>query len=90
MEGKNRGRPASPVQSSIGESSGIPKQKNFRGGGQIELRPLFTGQLFIVAEGLLREDSPSAPESAGQACHAANGLHLISAAWCRRFLTVDS
>jgi len=38
-----------------------------------ELRPLFTGQLFFVRNGLLRGDSRQGGNS-GLACRPANGL----------------
>ena len=36
---------------------GFPNEKIVFGRQDFELRPLFTGQLFIVAEGLRRQDS---------------------------------
>jgi hypothetical protein len=50
---KKQGSFVSPPVPTISESSGIPKRKYFRQRHQTELRPLFTGQVFIVAEGLL-------------------------------------
>jgi hypothetical protein len=40
---------------------GFPSEKNVFRRKDFELRPLFTGQLFIVAEGLHRRDSPNGP-----------------------------
>ena len=57
-----------PVVPTISESSGIPKEKNYPQPRRFELRPLFTGQLFIVAQGLLRQDSRDA--TAGPGWHA--------------------
>ena len=52
-----------PVVPTISESSGIPKEKNCPQPSAIKLRPLFTGQVFIVAEGLPRGDSGGATGS---------------------------
>src|ERR1700716_2435052 len=58
--GKNRGGPAPSMLPSISESSGIPKRKNCFKRANLSFAPLFTGQLFIVAEGLPRRDSREA------------------------------
>ena len=50
---------------SISESSEIPKRKKVIPGWLFGLRPLFTGQLFIVGEDLPRGDSRGATEMCG-------------------------
>ena len=60
IRGKTGGRLAPSVKPSISESSGNPKRKKlFRRPG-FRLRPLFTGQLFIVPTGLPSRDSREA------------------------------
>jgi hypothetical protein len=57
---KKQGSFVSPPVATISESSGIPKRKYFPPACETELRPLFTGQVFIVAKGLLAGDSRGA------------------------------
>jgi hypothetical protein len=57
---KKQGSFVSPPVATISESSGIPKRKYFRQRYESKLRPLFTGQVFIAAQGLLRGDSRGA------------------------------
>src|ERR1700720_213623 len=64
--GENQGVSRLLTAPSISESSGNPKQKKSRRACEIELRPLFTGQLFIVREGLLWRDSREATGSASK------------------------
>jgi hypothetical protein len=70
---KKQGSFVSPPVATISESSGIPKRKYFPQACETELRPLFTGQVFIVAEGLPAGDSRGATGS-GLACPPADGL----------------
>ena len=60
---KKQGSFVSPPVPTISESSGIPKRKYFPQRHESKLRPLFTGQVFIVAEGLPRGDSGGATGS---------------------------
>ena len=60
--GENQGVSRLLTAPSISESSGIPKRKKSLQAREIDLRPLFTGQLFIVGEALPREDSREATE----------------------------
>jgi hypothetical protein len=46
---------------------GFPREKNCFQGADFGFAPLFTGQLFIVGEGLLRGDSREATGMSGQA-----------------------
>src|ERR1700687_4631020 len=62
---KKQGSFVSPPVATISESSGIPKRKYFPQACETELRPLFTGQVFIVAEGLLAGDSRGATGGRG-------------------------
>jgi hypothetical protein len=62
---KKQGSFVSPPVATISESSGIPKRKYFPQRLETELRPLFTGQVFIVAEGLPRGDSRGATGGLG-------------------------
>ena len=57
---KKQGSFVPPSVATISESSGIPKRKYFPLDCETELRPLFTGQVFIVAEGLPAGDSGGA------------------------------
>ena len=66
---KKQGSFVSPPVATISESSGIPKRKYFPQACETELRPLFTGQVFIVAEGLLAADSRGATGGRGWHVH---------------------
>jgi len=62
---KKQGSFVSPPVATISESSGIPKRKYFPQACETELRPLFTGQVFIAGMGLLWRDSREATEGEG-------------------------
>ena len=47
---------------------GFPREKIVRSGRESGFRPLFTGQVFIAAEGLRERDSRAVTGMAGQAC----------------------
>ena len=53
---------------------GFPSEKNLHAGPGSTFAPLFTGQLFIVAEGLPRRDSREATAMSGLACPPADSL----------------
>src|SRR6202044_1863649 len=54
---KTGGRPRLPCCQVSVSPQGFPSEKNVLGGAGLGFRPLFTGQLFIVAEGLRGGDS---------------------------------
>jgi hypothetical protein len=57
-KGEKTGGRAAPVWRQVSVSpQGFPRKKNHSARANLSFAPLFTGQLFIVAEGLLREDS---------------------------------
>jgi hypothetical protein len=59
---------------------GFPNEKIRLRSAATEFAPLFTGELFIVPDILLVEDSPHGPEMSGQACSRAGGLNPREAA----------
>jgi hypothetical protein len=64
---------------------GFPSEKNCFHRASFSFVPLFTGQLFIVAEGLLSRDSRKATDETGLACPQTRGRNPRSGARCRRF-----
>ena len=80
--GGKRGKTGGPRRRCYAQVSvspqGFPSEKNRLWGAASPFVPLFTGQLFIVAEGLPRTDSREAtgdaPDMSGQTCRAAHGL----------------
>ena len=76
------------MEPSISESSGIPKRKKVTGSGDTDFAPLFTGQLFIVANVLPDGDSGDGTGESGQVYFPDHGLSLRLAARCLQILPV--